>query len=104
MAEFIDRPEHEQFKESLDSRIHRLEKRIDQAECELKNLTELTIAVKELAVHMEGVEKELAKQGDRLEKIEQEPADTWKTVKRTIVTVIITALVTSGVYALINIL
>lgn len=102
--ETISRPEHEQFKEHLESRLHRLEKRMEQTEQDLKTLTDLTIAVKEMAIHLEGVREELAKQGERLEKIEQEPADTWKTVKRTIITVIITALATAAVAALINIL
>ena len=92
--ELISRPEHEQFKEHLDSRLHRLEKRVEQTEQDLKTLTELTIAVKEMAIHLEGVREELQKQGERLEQIEQEPADTWRAVKRTILTVIITAVVT----------
>ena len=104
MAEYIERPEYEEYKEKVDQRIKRVEVRIEEAEGNIKTLTELTSAVKELAINMKGVERELTKQGERLEKIEQEPADTWKTVKRTIITVVITALVTAGVAALINIL
>lgn len=104
MAEYIERPEYEEYKEKVDQRIKRGEARIEEAETNIKSLTELTSAVKELAINMKGVERELAKQGERLEKIEQEPADTWKTVKRTIITVVITALVTAGIAALINIL
>lgn len=104
MAEYIERPEYEEYKEKVDQRIKRSEARIEEAEGNIKTLTELTSAVKELAINMKGVERELTKQGERLEKIEQEPADTWKTVKRTIITVIITALATAAVAALINIL
>ena len=104
MAEYIERPEYEEYKEKVDQRIKRVEVRIEEAEGNIKTLTELTSAVKELAINMKGVERELTKQGERLEKIEQEPADTWKTVKRTIITVIITALATAAVAALINIL
>ena len=104
MAEYIERPEYEEYKEKVDERIKRSEARIGEAETNIKSLTELTAAVKELAISMKGVEKELEKQGERLEKIETEPADTWKTVKRTIITVIITALATAAVAALINIL
>ena len=104
MAEYIERPEYEEYKEKVDQRIKRGEARIEEAENNIKSLTELTSAVKELAINMKGVERELTKQGERLEKIEQEPADTWKTVKRTIITVIITALATAAVAALINIL
>ena len=102
MDEFVAKPEYEEYKQRIDERIHRSEKRLDQAEQDIKTLTDLTTAVKELAIHMEGVKEELAKQGERLEKIESEPADAWKTVKRTIVTVVITAVVTGVIAALIN--
>lgn len=104
MGEYVDHNEYDEYKQRIDERIHRTEKRIEQAESDLRTLTELTTAVKEMAIHMEGVKEELAKQGERLEKIESEPADTWKTVKRTIVTVIITAVVTGVIAALINVM
>ena len=102
MDEFVAKPEYDEYKQRIDERINRSEKRIDQVERDVRTLTELTTAVKEMAIHMEGVKEELAKQGERLEKIESEPADAWKTVKRTIVTVVITAVVTGVVAALIN--
>lgn len=102
MDEYVAKPEYDEYKQRIDERIHRSEKRIDQVERDVRTLTELTTAVKEMAIHMEGVKEELAKQGERLEKIEAEPADSWKTVKRTILTVIITAVVTGVVAALIN--
>lgn len=104
MAEYIERPEYEEYKEKVGERIKRSEARIGEAESNIKSLTELTSAVKELAISMKAVQKEIEKQGERLEKIETEPADTWKAVKRTIITVIITALATAAVAALINIL
>ena len=102
MDEFVAKIEYGEYKQRVDERIHRAEKRIEQAEQDIKTLTDLTTAVKEMAIHMEGVKEELAKQGERLEKIEAEPADAWKTVKRTIVTVVITAVVTGVIAALIN--
>ncbi|MBR1910376.1 MAG: hypothetical protein IJ821_07305 [Lachnospiraceae bacterium] len=102
MDEYVAKPEYDEYKQRIDERIHRSEKRIDQVEHDVRTLTELTTAVKEMAIHMEGVKEELAKQGERLEKIESEPADAWKTVKRTIVTVVITAVVTGVIAALIN--
>ena len=104
MDEYVIKPEYEEYKQRVDERIHRTEKRIDQAERDIKTLTDLTTAVKEMAIHMEGIKDELEKQGERLEKIEAEPGDTWKTVKRTIITVIITAVVTGVIAALISIL
>lgn len=104
MDEYVAKPEYDEYKQRIDERIHRTEKRIDQAERDIKTLTDLTTAVKEMAIHMEGVKEELAKQGERLEKIEAEPADAWKTVKRTIITVVITAVVTGAIAALISIM
>ena len=94
MGEYIERPEYEEYKEKVDQRLKRGEARISEAESSIKTLTDLTAAVKELAINMKGVEKELEKQGERLEKIEAEPADNWRLVKATILTVIITAVVT----------
>lgn len=97
MTEYIERPEYEEYKEKVDERIKRAEARLGEAEGNIKSLTELTSAVKELAISMKAVQKEIEKQGERLMKIEAEPADTWRTVKRTIITVIITAVVTGVV-------
>ena len=87
MDEYVAKPEYDEYKQRIDERIHRSEKRIDQAEQDIKTLTDLTVAVKEMAINLQGMKDELTKQGERLEKIEAEPADAWREVKKTIITV-----------------
>ncbi len=104
MDEYVHKLEYDEYKQRIDERIKRSEARIGQAEQDIKTLTDLTVAVKEMAISLQGVKDEMAKQGERLEKIEAEPADAWRDVKKTIITVIITAVVTGVIAALINML
>ena len=41
MAEYIERPEYEEYKEKVDQRLKRGEARIEEAEGNIKTLTEL---------------------------------------------------------------
>lgn len=75
--------------EENDRQNHRLQKLEDV----VTNINDLTVAVKELAVNMGSMQKELEKQGKRLEVIEAEPGDNWKALVRTIITVAASALV-----------
>lgn len=102
MDDYVQKIEYDEYKQRIDERIKRSEARIGQAEQDIKTLTDLTVAVKEMAISLQGVKDEMAKQGERLEKIEAEPADAWRDVKKTIITVIITAVVTGVIAALIN--
>lgn len=104
MDEYVAKTEYTEYKQRIDERLKRSEARIGQAEQDIKTLTDLTVAVKEMAINLQGVKDELTKQGERLEKIEAEPADAWREVKKTIITVVITAVITGAIAALINIL
>lgn len=75
--------------EENDRQNHRLQKLEDV----VTNINDLTVAVKELAVNMGSMQKELEKQGKRLEAIEAEPGDNWRTLVRTIITVAASAIV-----------
>ncbi len=64
------------FQEENDRQNHRL----TNLENEVKQISELVSSVKVLATNIEGMNKELAKQGERLEKIEDRPAKRWESV------------------------
>ena len=66
--------------------------RIKHVEEAVSNINELTLSEKSLATNMEHMLAEQKEQGDRLKKLETEPADTWNTVKRTMLTAIIGAI------------
>lgn len=76
-----------------DNRIGSLQKRMDKAEERDELLTDLTTSVKTLAVNMEYMANEQIKQGERLERLEREPADAHKYYKKTIISSIATAVV-----------
>lgn len=72
----------------------RQNKRLDRLEEQGEKLTELIASVREIALSIKSMQEELTKQGTRLEKIEQEPADNWRGVVKTVVTVLLTAAIT----------
>lgn len=76
-----------------ENEIKSLKHRMDEQEENDRTLTDLTTSVKTLAINMEYMAKEQTKQGDRLERLEREPAESHKYFKRTIWTSIITTVV-----------
>lgn len=83
----------------VDDENNRQNHRIEKLEKDMENLTDLTINVGKLAVSMETMNKELAKQGERLQKIEEKPGKHWETVITGIITTavgLLLGLLTSG--------
>ena len=72
----------------------RQNKRIDKLEGVVERIGQLAEATTKLAASVEAMQKELEKQGRRLETLEAEPAEKWRAVVKTVVTVIVTAFVT----------
>ena len=79
MSDYVTVEVHQEFAKRIDEENNRQNKRIAELESTVKEIQRLTISVEKMAVCMEAMTKELAEQGDRLEKIEKEPADKWKT-------------------------
>ena len=69
-------------------------RRIDALEENVKQIQSLTISVREMAVNIGQMTRELAKQGERLEAIEKEPGQKWKQATWIVLSVIITAMAT----------
>ena len=95
----ITRGEYEEAIKRVEAEEKRQNKRLDNLEESLSTLTELTISIEKIAVSIESMQKELAKQGERLEKIESEPAEKWKKA----VWLVVAALVGYGIHALFGI-
>ena len=81
----ITRAEHDEFRRTMEMENQRLidennrqNKRLELVEESVHQISDLTISVKEMAVNMGDMLKELEKQGERLEKLEQEPAQAHK--------------------------
>lgn len=78
--------------ENHEQEIKSLKHRMDEQEGKDKTLAELTISVKTLATNMEYMAKEQQKQGERLERLEHEPADNYKHYKRLVIGCVLTTI------------
>ena len=73
---------------------NRQNKRLDKLEDVVERINTLAEATTKLASSVESMQKEVEKQGKRLETLEAEPAEKWRAVIKTIITVLVTAFVT----------
>jgi len=89
MDEFVTKAVHEEFAKRIDEENDRQNHRISILETGQAQINELVSSVKVLAVNMDTMSKELAKQGDRLAEIEGKPAKRWETVVACILTGIV---------------
>lgn len=92
--DFVSRAEYDERLKRVDDENNRQNHRLDKLENLMEKINDLTIAVKELATNMKLMQQEQERQGERLESLEAEPAENWKTTVKTIITVIVSAAVT----------
>ena len=100
MDEYITRKEHEEFCKRMASENARLEdednrqnKRIGALEDTFRQLNDLTVSVKEMAVNMTNMLEEQKRQGKRLESLEGRDGDRWRTVTTHIITAVVGAVI-----------
>lgn len=89
MDDFVTHREHEEFVKRMDEANERQSKRISILETDIRQIGELTTAVKELATSMKGMSKEQEKQGQRLETLENRDGEMWRKVVGYVVTAVI---------------
>ena len=75
------RNEHEEFAKRMEAEHKQLGKRIKDLEEGFKQFTDLAFSVHEIAISVKSMVEEQKKQGERLEKLENVPADNWHTLK-----------------------
>lgn len=75
--------------EGHDHEIGSLKHRMEEQEEQNKVIQDLVISVQKLALTMEAMLKEQSMQGERLKKLEDEPAERWNSAKKTAFTTII---------------
>jgi len=76
--EELTRQEYDADIKRIEAEDHRQNTRIDRLEGQFEKLNDLVVSVREIAIATQNMQAELTRQGERLEKIEQEPADNWK--------------------------
>lgn len=76
-ADFISNDVFDQYCKSAEKENDRQNHRISELEETVKKIQDLTVSVHEMSVSIAAMTKELTKQGERLEKIEAKPAQSW---------------------------
>lgn len=87
-----------------DHEIKSLKHRVEEVEQKQSEIGELTQSVNKLAINMGYMLDEQKEQGERLKKLETEPADNAKYYKRTIISCVITTVIGGILGALIALL
>ena len=65
----------------MEGEHRRQNRRIELLEEEVRQISSIAVSVEKLATNMEGMLKEQERQGERLDKLEKEPGDTWQHIK-----------------------
>lgn len=94
MDDCITRQECRTCQDKYDAENDRQNHRLTALEEDVKQIHSLAISVEKMAVSLEQMTKELAKQGQKLEAIEAEPAKKWEQAVSIVISVVITAVVT----------
>ena len=76
----------------LDQRSKSNTKRLDRLEKTTEAVQELATSVKLMAQSLDNMADEQKRQGERLEKLEQQPADRWNTIIKTMLIAVVSAL------------
>lgn len=74
---YVTDKEFEQYCISSEKENNRQNHRLSELEETVKQIQDLTVSVHEISVSISAMAKELTKQGERLEKIEAKPAQSW---------------------------
>lgn len=82
------------------NRIKVSEHRIEDLEEAQKQIYDLTISVKELAMSVKSMVAEQKVQGDRIRQLEEKPGKRWDLIITSIITGVVGALVGAGMSAL----
>lgn len=94
MDEFVPRHEYMERIGRIDDRMRDFDRRLSKVEELSDKLTDMAITMKGMLTTLENMQKEQSEQGERLRKIEEEPADKWNKVVSTVITVLVTAALT----------
>jgi uncharacterized protein YoxC len=77
MEIYVTDKEFGAYKEAAEKEDDRQNHRLSELEETVKKIQDLTVAVHEMSISISTMTKELTKQGERLEKIESKPAQSW---------------------------
>ena len=94
MDEFVPRSEYMERIGRSDDRMREFDRRLTKVEEFGEKLQSMAISLQGMVMTLQTMQAEQKEQGERLKKIEEEPADKWNSLVKTIITVVATAFVT----------
>lgn len=89
MDNAITRAEHKEFVRRMEAEHENLDRRLVSAENKIEQNNQLLVTVNRLATSMENMQKEVTRQGERLEKLESHDGEMWRKVVGYVVTAVI---------------
>jgi len=94
MDDFVPRHEYMERIGRSDDRMRDFDRRLSKVEEFGDKLQSMAISLQGMVVTLQQMQTEQREQGERLKKIEEEPADKWNKVVSTVITVLVTAALT----------
>lgn len=91
MENCVTRVECQTCQSKYDAENDRQNHRISALEENMKQLQDLTVSINRMAVSLDQMTKEIARQGQKLEAIEAEPGQKWKQAVWLVASILITA-------------
>lgn len=91
--QYITRHEYMERIGRSDDRMHEFDRRLSRVEDFGKELNAMAVSMKGILTTLENMQTEQKEQGDRLKKIEEEPADKWKKFTWTVFACIVTGVI-----------
>ena len=86
---YISRTEHEEFAKRIEEQNKRQDARLKRIETDVSQMNKIAIAVEKLAVNMENMSREQARQGQRLDTLDGRDGERWRMVVGCIITAIV---------------
>lgn len=78
--EYIDRHEYEECVERIKDEDHRQNRRLEELEGTMKQISSLTISVEKIAISVQSLAKEIAKHSAELDALKSVPGKRWDTI------------------------
>lgn len=89
----VARAEHEEFVKRMEEAHKRQDRRLELLEENVQKQNALLSSIEKLAVNMESMQKELTRQGERLETLENRDGEMWRKVTGYIITTVVGAVI-----------
>ena len=98
--EYVTRQEHNEFAKRVEKEDDRQNARIGTLEKRVDDLWDMKSAISVISLKIDTISADLIKLTKDVENLKNEPSENFKTIKRTIISVLVTALVTAAIAAI----